>query len=53
MPHNTHLTCMWGNKSDFFLIIVSKGTRGTEIPPHFLSTYLFSIKFLYYFISFS
>ena len=22
---------MWDNKSDFFLIIVSKGTRGTEI----------------------
>jgi hypothetical protein len=22
---------MWDNKSDFFKIIVSKGTRGTEI----------------------
>jgi hypothetical protein len=33
---------MWDNKSDYFLIIVS--TRGTELPPPFLSTYLFSIK---------
>ena len=29
--HNTHLTCMWDNTSDFLKIIVySKGTRGTE-----------------------
>ena len=34
-----------GHKSDLFLIIVSKGTRGTELPPPFLSTYLFSIHF--------
>jgi hypothetical protein len=33
--HNTHLTCMWDNNSDFALIIFNKGTRGTELPPPF------------------
>jgi hypothetical protein len=37
---------MWGNKSDFFLIVVSKGTRGTELPAPFLSTYIFNFSFI-------
>ena len=38
-----------------FLLVLYTGARGTDHPPfsNFLFTNLFSIKFLYYFISFS
>ena len=49
---------MWGNKSyDFFNIIVSTGTRDTELPPppffFKLSEYIFIFNKVYYLISFS
>ena len=56
----SHLTCMWDNKSDFLclllallyiFILIQHSWYGITTP--FLSTYSFSIKFLYYFISFS
>ena len=43
--HNTHLTCMWENKSYFlklllaqartFIYVLGTGTRVTELPPPF------------------
>ena len=53
------VTCLtfYSNKSLFFHTLPT-GARGTELPPplffflNFLFTYLFSLKFLYYFISF-
>jgi hypothetical protein len=36
---------MWDTKIDFFLIIVSKGTRGTELPPPFWVLIYFQYNF--------
>ena len=35
MPHNTHLACMWDNKSDFFKLLSAKALLARKYHPPF------------------